>query len=74
MRYGITYIFNKTSFEIYKKKFEHDFLVPATDESCEGSKGLELKTIDTFLVSKSDKIVMYDSETFHEIEQLPIEI
>lgn len=74
VKYGITYIFNKTSFEIYKRKYEHDFLVPATEENCEGSKGLELKTLDAFLVSKTNKIVMYDSETFYEIEELPIKL
>ena len=44
------------------------------DENLEGSQGLELKKINAFLVSKIDKIVIYHSETFKEMEMLPISL
>lgn len=68
VKFGICYKFLSNSFEVYMSQYEHDFLVPVVEEDCEGSKGLELKTINSFLVTKVDKIIMYDSETYQEIE------
>jgi hypothetical protein len=62
--FGITYKNNQNSFEIYQRHYHHNYLVPTVDENLEGSKGLELKSINAFLVSKIDKIILYDSESF----------
>lgn len=43
-------------------------------ENLEGSKGLELKSMDIFLCSKIDKVVMYDSMTFEELGDLPVKL
>ena len=64
VRYGITYKSNQKSFDIYTRKFTHDFKVPIMTENLEGSKGLELVTMNAFLVSKVDKIILYSSSHF----------
>lgn len=42
----------------------HDFKVPISDDNLEGSIGLELTKMNTYLVSKVDKVMMYDADTF----------
>ena len=40
----------------------------------EGSVGLEYKTMDLYLVSKVDKILMYDVDRFNFIDEVPIKL
>ena len=46
--------------------------MPITEENLEGSKGLELESMGTYLVTKIDQVIMYDSETFEEVCKIPI--
>ena len=50
----------------------HDFRVSVAEENLEGSIGLEFSSMDAFLVSKVDKIVVYDAKNFKEIDTVPI--
>lgn len=59
---------------IYRRKYLHNFKVNVVAENLEGSKGLELKSMDIFLCSKIDKVIMYDSLTFDEIGALPLKL
>jgi hypothetical protein len=43
-------------------------------ENLEGSKGLELETMNAFLISKVDKIIMYSSGKFEELDRVPIKL
>jgi len=54
VRYGITYKTNQRSFAIYRRKHMHNFKVPVVATNMEAAKGLELTTMDTFLVSRVD--------------------
>ena len=72
VKYGITYKTNMDSFYIWSRKFINDFRVPVVDENLEGSLGLEFSSMNAFLVSKIDKIVVYDCDTFKEIDTVPI--
>ena len=67
VKYGITYKINQRSFIIYRRKYLHNYQVNVVNENLEGSKGLELKSMDIFLCTKIDKVVMYDSLTFEEV-------
>ena len=49
---------------MYWRKYVHDFKVALNDDNLEGSKGLEFISKRTFLVSKVNHILMYDSNTF----------
>lgn len=74
VKYGITYKSNQRSFDIYTRKFTHDFMVPIMSENLEGSKGLELESMNAFLVSKVDKIIMYSTSKFEELDRVPIKL
>lgn len=72
VRYCVTYKTNQKSFAIYRRKYWHDFKVPISTENLEGSIGLELASMNTYLVSKIDKVIMYSSETFKEVAKIDI--
>lgn len=74
VRYAVTYKTNQRAFDIYRRKACHDFKVPISDENLEGSLGLELLTLGTYLVTKIDQVIMYDSNNFKEVDRIPIQL
>jgi hypothetical protein len=48
--------------------------VPISTENLEGSIGLELKKMNCYLVSKIDKVIIYNSNTFQEVGSIPIKL
>ncbi len=44
------------------------------NENLEGSKGIEFSKLSVFLVTKIDKVIMYNSSTYQEIGNIPIEL
>ena len=68
VKYSVTYKTNQRSFDIFRRKYWHDFKVPVADENLEQSIGLELKTMGSYLVSKIDKVIIYDSATFKPVD------
>jgi hypothetical protein len=47
----ITYKTNERSFEIFRRKFVHDYKVNVVDINLEGSRGLPIESMNAFLVS-----------------------
>ena len=74
VRYCITYKTNQRSFNIYRRKYMHNFKVPMVKENLEGSKGIEFQNLGVFLVTKVDRIIIYDSNTFQEVSEIPISL
>lgn len=72
VRYCITYKTNQRSFSIYRRKYMHNFKVPMVKENLEGSRGIEFQNLGVFLVTKVDKIIVYSSNTFQEVSEIPI--
>jgi hypothetical protein len=72
VKYGITYKTNQRSFDIYRRKYMHNVRVCLDSKSFEGSKALELKSMNVFLVTFIDKVLMYDSDTFQYCGEIPI--
>jgi hypothetical protein len=70
--YCITYKINQKGFNIYRRKCEHDYMVNVLKENLEGAKALELKSMDVFLCSNIDKVVIYDSLSFQHVGDIPI--
>jgi hypothetical protein len=52
----------------------HDFRVPVMSENLEGSMGIDLHTMNAFLVTKIDKIFIFDSLTFEIKGEIPIKL
>jgi hypothetical protein len=74
VRYGITFKTNQRSFDIHRRKFEHDFRVNVVQGDLDGSRGLPIDTMNAFLVSMVDVIKFYDVDTFAEIPECEIKI
>lgn len=74
VRYGISYKTNQKSFQVYRRKYQHNFKVTVNNENLEGSKGLEFARWSIFLVTKTDKVIMYDSSTYQQIGEIPIKL
>ena len=53
-KYGVSYKSNERSFQIYRRKTLHVLKMNVNDRNFEGSKGVELITMNTFLVTKVD--------------------
>ena len=51
VRYGITYKTNQKSFDVHRRKFEHDYRVNIVDADLDGSRGLPMESMNAFLVS-----------------------
>ena len=74
VRYGITYKTNQKSFDVHRRKFEHDYRVNVVDADLDGSRGLPIETMNAFLVSMVNIIKFYDVDTFDEIRECEIKI
>jgi|APSaa5957512535_1039671.scaffolds.fasta_scaffold53588_2 hypothetical protein len=74
VKYGITYKQNQRSFDIYRRKYEHDFKIPVVHQNLEGSLGIELQHHNAFVVTQIDKIYIFDAETFKELSQIPVNL
>jgi len=74
VKYGVTYKTNQRSFDIYRRKFQHDYKVSISSDNLEGSQGLEISSMNTFLVTNVNKIIMYDTETFQPYGEVPIKL
>lgn len=74
VKYGISYKSNQRSFDIYRRRYNHDFKVPISTEVMEGAFGLELETMHAFLVAHIDTINMYDNTDFRKIDAVPIKL
>ena len=72
VRYCIGYKTNQHCFEIFKRKYYHNFRVTVQKENLEGSKCLELALSDMFLITRTNKIVLYDSNTFQVCGETPL--
>lgn len=64
VKYGITYKTNQKGFNLYRRKYEHDYKINVVQENLEGAKALEIKSMNVFFCTKIDKVCIYDSLTF----------
>ena len=64
VRYCISYKASERYFNIYRRKYLNSFKAPLIKTNLEGSKGLEIKCLNAFLVTQIDKVFIYDSQTF----------
>ena len=76
VRYCITYKTNQKSFDIYRRKYEHDFRVNVVNRNLDGAIGLPIESMNAFLVSSVNVIKFYDVATYQEIlgSQITIEL
>lgn len=73
-KYGITYKQNEGNFDVYRRKYVHDYKVTVVHEDFDGSRGLPVQSMKAFLVGVKDKIKFYNVNTFEEITDCEIKI
>ena len=69
VKYCVTFKSNQRSFDIHRRKFDHDFKINVLKTNIDGSKGLALESENTFMVTDRDVINFYDASTYKEIEK-----
>jgi len=74
VRYCITYKTNQKSFDIYRRKYVHDYNVNVVSDNFDGQVGLPIDSMGAFLVSKIDVVQFYDVNTFKETKESTIKI
>ena len=74
VKYGVTFKTNQKDFNVYTRKFTHDFKVCVAKSNYEGCIGLNVKSEKCILVSDVDVIKMYDSQTWQEVTQNLIQV
>jgi len=65
-KYCITYKNNQRSFDVYTRKYTHNFRAPIVEDDFGTSRGLLIPSMDTFLVTKGAIIKSYDIKKFKE--------
>lgn len=74
VRTCITYKTNVRKFEIFSRRYEHDYNATVDNDNYEGSLGLSVESQNAFMVSKRDTIKMFDARTFQELSDFKIDI
>lgn len=64
VRYGITYKANQPGFQIYTRKYWHNFKVALTTNNYEGAFGSNLGNMGAYVLAERTNIGVYDQETF----------
>ena len=60
VRYGITFKANQPGFQIYSRKYFHNFKVAITTNNYEGSVGSNLSLMKSYVMAEKTKIGVYD--------------
>jgi hypothetical protein len=66
-KYGCTYKTNERSFDIYQRKYIHDYKVCTVEMHLDGSRGLPIESMNAFLVSQIDTIRFFEIDNFNEL-------
>ena len=64
VRYGISYKTNQPGFQIFTRKYFHNFKVAITTENFEGAKGANLPKQNAYIMAERTKIGVYDEYDF----------
>ena len=65
-RYCLTYMSNRRSFEIFRRKYNHSFKCQIIEEDLDKSIGVEIRSLNQLLYTKKDMVSILDSKTFKE--------
>lgn len=60
VRYGITFKANQPGFQIYMRKYFHNFKVAITMQNYEGAVGSNLALMKSYVMAEKTKIGVYD--------------
>jgi len=69
VRYGIAYKTNQPGFQIYTRKFYHNFKVAISNENFEGARGGNLGSMGAYVMCEKTRIGIYNQDTYEPIQQ-----
>ena len=69
VRYGITYKTNQPGFQVYTRKYYHNFKVAVTQDNFEGARGANLGSMNAYVMCEKTRIGIYDQVTFKPKQQ-----
>ena len=72
VRYCVTFAPKSKIFSVIQAKYIHNFKVTVDNTNLEGSKVLEIKSMDLIMCSRKDCVYLYDSYTYKEKGKLEI--
>jgi len=52
----------------------HNLKVNVMDENFEGAFGLSLPSMNVFFVAKVDKIIIFNSDSYKKVDEIPIKL
>jgi hypothetical protein len=70
VRYCVTYKAGEKSFNVFRANYIHNFKVTIDNYNLEGSKGIEVQSMNAFLCTRLDGVYIFDSNTYQEIGKL----
>lgn len=68
VRFGITYKANQPGFQIYTRKYYHNFKVTTDTKNFEGALGKNLASIDAYVMTDKTSIIINDNKDFRVIK------
>ena len=60
VKYGITFKTNQKAFDIWTRRFNHNFMINVDNENLNGAIGMSMESMNAFLVGKGDQIKFFD--------------
>lgn len=67
-KFCVTYRINEKKFSIFRRKYQHNLRVKAHDDDYEGSMAVEVSSINCFMVTKKDKILIFELNSLQLID------
>lgn len=64
MRYSVCYKSNQKSFDIYQRKYMHNLRVQVNDINFEGSKAIEIASMNIIVATNVDKLMLFETATY----------
>lgn len=63
----VTYKNNEKGFNVYNRKYMHNLRVQIQGNDYQGSMGLDFSSMNAFVVSNIDRVIVFDSETYNKV-------
>lgn len=73
-KYCVTYKSAQKEFDVYKRKYVHDFKVQVEEQNFEGSKGLFFENDNCLIINQGNRLRFYDAEKFTEYKSHMLEV
>ena len=73
-KYSINFKQNQTCFDVYSRKYMHNLRITCNSANYENCKPLEIISSRLLMVTKLNRVVVYDSSTLKECGEIPIEL